>query len=190
MSGCLKDLCVVSLWMLISSQNLETISFQKPIDLLDKTFKWDGQPPQRPSSRKMHQLLQLLVAINQQNTCRIFTGDSSGIPSEVNVVQAIGQVTKSIIGCIKSIQVWGNWWGLNIRTLWVSGGVVRHPWPSTLSIRDCIRFALLSRNHLLIDFLLSCSLPFDWDAPWCKREFVRMDSLEMGVLWNMARRDA
>jgi len=105
MSGCLKDLFVVSLWMQISSQDLETISFQKPIDLLDKTFQWDGQPPQRPSSRKMHQLLQLLVAINQQNTCRIFTGDSSGIPSEVNVVQAMGQVTKSIIGCIKSIQV-------------------------------------------------------------------------------------
>ena len=85
MSGCLKDLCVVSRWMLISSQDLETISFQKPIDLLDKTFQWDGQPPQRPSSRKMHQLLQLLVAISQQNTSRIFTGDSSGIPSEVNV---------------------------------------------------------------------------------------------------------
>ena len=50
MSGCLKDLFVVSLWMQISSQDLETISFQKPIDLLDKTFQWDGQPPQRPSS--------------------------------------------------------------------------------------------------------------------------------------------
>ena len=34
--------------MLISSQDLETISFQKPIDLLDKTFQWDGQSPQRP----------------------------------------------------------------------------------------------------------------------------------------------
>ena len=30
MSGCLRDLCVVSLWTLISSQDLETISFQKP----------------------------------------------------------------------------------------------------------------------------------------------------------------
>ena len=29
MSGCLKDLCVVSLWMLISSQDLETIAGQR-----------------------------------------------------------------------------------------------------------------------------------------------------------------
>ena len=49
----------------------------------------------------MHQFLQLLPSFQQRNTSRILTGDTSGVPSEVNVVQAICQVTKSIIGCVK-----------------------------------------------------------------------------------------
>ena len=99
------------------------------------------------------------------------------------MVQSICQVTKSIIGCVKSVLVWGHWWGLYISTFRVRRGVVRHPWPTTLSIR----YTLLFRNHVLIGATLgSRCLPFNWDAAWSKRELVLMHLFKVGILWNMA----